>query len=126
MATMCKIEKSPSRLMYLFGSFRPSERATLLESAKTDAKAFNEALKVFLAKWAEASWLEEYNVERVGEWIAAKCPISVQREARLIAERELDLAKADDTNRVRTYRAFVDGMARNGRSNGAVVLPLNI
>ncbi|MBZ9870165.1 hypothetical protein LB542_04715 [Mesorhizobium sp. BR1-1-9] len=123
---MLDMDKGHTRLMYLFGSFKPSERAILLDSANTNAKPFIEALDLFLTKWAAAPWVEEYNVERVGEWIAAKCPPSIRRSAKQVAERGLDRAEGNEASiRTKTYRAFLDGMKRHPQPKSAVVLSLH-
>ncbi|ESZ01155.1 MULTISPECIES: hypothetical protein [unclassified Mesorhizobium] len=95
-------------LMYLFGSFKPSERETLLDSATRDAPAFVKALELFLQKWADASWLEEYNVERVGEWVSDKCPPSVRKAARELAL--VKLCGAPSENHTNTYQVFLGGI----------------
>lgn len=106
------INRTHSRLMYLFGTFKPSERVTLLDAARGDMPAFIDALDDFLEIWADASWLEEYNVERVGEWIIAKCPADVRDRARELAQTKLRDSRAADEDSVftRTYRAFLKGM----------------
>jgi len=111
MATKTAAERHYMHLMYLFGSFKPSERAALLSAATDNRHAFMRALDVFLSKWAEASWLEEYNVERVGEWTAAKCPPEIVETAIKSAESKLALANAEDAASVyvRTYKAFLTG-----------------
>ncbi|OHV63596.1 hypothetical protein LCM4576_29685 [Mesorhizobium sp. LCM 4576] len=97
------------KLMYLFGSFRPSERAELSAAAEATPELFLNALGAFLAKWAEATWIEEYNVERVGEWIAAKCSTTIRNGALELARGEL--AKGgNEPIRVTTYRALIAGM----------------
>lgn len=100
--------------MYLFGSFRSSERKTLLAVSKENKALFINALEGFLSRWAAADWLEEYNVERVGTWIAKNCDESIQKAAMSQANGRA-LANAmgpESANSVheRTYRAFKAGL----------------
>lgn len=97
------------KLMFLFGTFRPSERVVLLAAAQTQPGEFLGALESFLEKWADADWIEEYNVERVGEWIASKCPIQVRLSAMKMAQSEMNKATATQIGLL-TYQAFLTGM----------------
>ena len=85
--TTATLDPEALSLMYLFGSFRPSERTVLLAAANDPGRerAFMAALSDFLGRWAEADWLEVYNVERVGAWIAAQAPRPVIDAARVLA-----------------------------------------
>lgn len=103
--------RNVDELVYMFGSFLPSQRAVLLEQAHQAPVEFIAGLRGFLARWARADWLEEYNVERVGEWIALHCPPSVRAEAEQVATSELNSSDANGI-RARTYQALADGMAR--------------
>lgn len=99
--------------MYLFGSFRASERKKLLLVAQQDKELFIAALDDFLHRWATADWLEEYNVERVGAWIAKHCSADVLAAVHQHVSRK---APANETNvsrtsvRARTYQAFQKGL----------------
>lgn len=101
-------------LVYMLGSLLPSQRAVLLDQAKNDPGQFKAGLDSFLSKWARADWLEEYNVERVGEWIAKHCPEAVKRDAESLAKAIVGDAVPSPTNsiKIRTYRAILNGMAR--------------
>lgn len=99
--------------MYLFGSFRASERKKLLLIAQQDKALFITALDDFLHRWATADWLEEYNVERVGAWIAKHCAADLQAAVhRHVAQK----APANKTNvsptsiRSKTYQSFQKGL----------------
>lgn len=59
--------------MHLFGSFRASDRRELLILSQNNKDLFIRALNEFLLQWAQADWLDEGNVERVGRWISKNC-----------------------------------------------------
>ena len=99
--------------MYLFGSFRASERKKLLAVSKGNKPLFIDALEDFLNRWAKADWLEEYNVERVGTWIAKSCDKSIQDAAmQRISGRTSANSGAEESKSVhdRTYKAFKSGL----------------
>jgi hypothetical protein len=101
-----------SGLMYLFGSFKPSERAVLLEVAIGRPDQFLSALDLFLLGWAKSTWVEEYNVERVGEWISKNCPPQLVERCRDLAISSLgsnDSLGPHQTASVHatTYRSFL-------------------
>ena len=103
--------------MYMFGSLRPSERKILRDAASADHGAFVLALQDFLAGWAKADWLEEYNVERVGKWIARECGREVLRAAEDLARRQLaQNANAGVSGSIYadTYLAFLRGIEKAG------------
>ncbi len=64
---------------------RPSERRHLLQVQEVDPSEFLKALAEFLERWAEASWFEDYNVQRVGKWIRLQCSDYVVKCAREVA-----------------------------------------
>lgn len=101
--------------MYLFGSFRVSERKKLLATSKENKPLFISALEEFLDRWAKADWLEEYNVERVGAWIAKNCDEGIREAAmqRANGRALANTAGAEDSTSVheRTYKAFQIGLA---------------
>jgi hypothetical protein len=101
-----------SRLSFLFGSFKPSEREALLVAANTAPSQFVDALARFLAGWAKSDWLEEYNVERVGEWIGLRCPSNVRQAAVSFAESQLASNNTDHAKSVyvATYQALIKGV----------------
>jgi len=101
---------SAEELVYLFGSFLPSQRAILLAESRTNQAQFMSALQTFLGKWARADWLEEYNVERVGEWIAKHCSADVQAAIKATATKMAKIAPQGIHGR--TYQALLDGMKR--------------
>lgn len=104
--------RNMEELVYMFGSFLPSQRVLLLEQAKIAPDQFMAALQSFLAKWARADWLEEYNVERVGEWVAKHCPSSVRDKVEAFAKAELAAGVSPSSIQYRTYKAVIDGLAR--------------
>lgn len=99
--------------MYLFGSFRSSERRALLAAAANQQGEFLEALADFLERWANADWLEEYNVERVGKWISKSCEPEMVAKIR---QRIDGLTLANRPTgpctdiRTRTYEAFLKSL----------------
>lgn len=100
-------------IMYLFGSFRSSERRALLAAAANQQGEFLEALADFLERWANADWLEEYNVERVGKWISKSCEPEMVAKIR---QRIDGLTLANRPTgpctdiRTRTYEAFLKSL----------------
>lgn len=99
--------------MYLFGSFRASERKKLLVVAQQDKTLFLAALDDFLHRWATADWLEEYNVERVGAWIAKHCVQDVRAAVQHHINQKSAANSSDVVNtsvRARTYLAFQKGL----------------
>ncbi|GLS88212.1 hypothetical protein GCM10010873_31860 [Cypionkella aquatica] len=104
-----------SSLAFLFGSFRPSEREVLLNAANSSPDKFASALEVFLDGWAGADWIEEYNIERVGKWIAKRCPYDVVQKAKLLAETKLgangQVGSTAKTVYVLTFNALLSGLA---------------
>ena len=115
-ALMSSTAKASSSLMYLFGSFKPSERKILLDSAIHEKMRFISALDDFLDRWARADWLEEYNVERVGRWMAENCAPELVSSAKNAAKSKL-AANAPISGSVSsvytsTYRAFISGVEK--------------
>jgi hypothetical protein len=99
--------------MYLFGSFRSSERKKLLAVSKDNKPLFISALEDFLNRWATADWLEEYNVERVGSWIAKNCDQGIQDAAMQRVNGRTSAnpsVKASESVHERTYKAFESGL----------------
>jgi hypothetical protein len=97
-------------LSFAFGTFKPSDRRRLLEvsSAGDDGELlFVEALFVYLEGWATADWLEEYNVERIGNWIAANCSSTLTARVSATAER---LRGGGTPIRQQTYGAVLNGI----------------
>lgn len=101
----------PIAAMYLFGSFRSSERKKLLKLSSEKQDVFLSALADFLDRWATADWLEEYNVERVGRWIAKTCPKELSLEVKRSAEQKKPANSVEPGSiPIRTYQAFLRGL----------------
>jgi hypothetical protein len=102
-------------LAFLFGSFKPSERNLLLGAATTAPSKFVHALEAFLGEWASAGWIEEYNIERVGKWIAKNCPADMTIRAKTLAETKLvanDPADGlADSVYTLTYKSLLAGLS---------------
>ena len=109
--TSVAVPTSPEGAMYRIGSFRPSDRRALLELVRTDGgdDAFVEAIQMFLKKWAEADWIEAYNIERVAKWCALKLPrpIAERLQTTLTTTRLVQIGGQD------AYGIFLDELARN-------------
>jgi hypothetical protein len=105
--------RTVDELVYFFGSFFPSQRKLLLEHANSSPQHFLSALQTFLSKWAGSDWLEEYNVERVGEWIAKNCEPTTKAEAEALARQMLKGAPKGIHDR--TYQALIDGIGAASR-----------
>lgn len=105
-----KERRNPS--MFLFGSFRPSERKELLKQSKLDPQVFQGALREYLDVWARADWLEEYNVERVGRWVGKNCSSELVSKIKKMAEQsKVANGSADKSINERTYEAFLEGLS---------------
>lgn len=79
-------ERQPKTLTYRFHEFRPSDREALRAILVTEGgeALFLAALQIYLRKWADADWLTEYDLERIGQWTARHFPqvaFSVQEMA---------------------------------------------
>jgi hypothetical protein len=97
-------------LSFAFGTFKPSDRRRLLEAANSGDSGellFVEALVVYLEGWANADWLEEYNVERIGQWIAANCSSTLTAKVLATAESRKGGGSAI---RHMTYSAVLNGI----------------
>lgn len=104
------IAKPSDRILPLLGSLRPSERRELVGVVQSDPKLFMSALEDFLARWARSTWLEEYNVERIGKWIRRNCPRDVVDQSQAIADRKQAANRRNDSIHDRTYRVFLNGL----------------
>lgn len=101
-----------SPLTHYFFSMRPSERRVLKEKCESEPDEFLKALSNFLELWAKSTWLEDYNVERVGNWVVNYCPKQVSDRAIKDALSKLLSSKvannpAAEPIKYRTYQAFV-------------------
>lgn len=68
------------KTMYLFGTFKRSDRIELRRLAASEGgdDVFVEALQMFLERWDRADWIEAYNIERVAKWCARHLDRSLQ------------------------------------------------
>lgn len=65
--------------------FRPSHRAVLAKALKSRGEAEEAAMRaiqLYVEGWGEASWLEEYSIERIGRWLRSEA--TPEFRARLI------------------------------------------
>lgn len=104
------VSKPSDRILPLLGSLRPSERRELLGIVQTDSELFMLAIEEFLGRWAVSTWLEEYNVERVGRWIRKNCPPELVKRSQNIADYKQAANSPSETIHDRTYRVFLDGL----------------
>lgn len=108
------VSRDPVAAMYLFGSFRSSERRKLKQLSVDNQAVFMDALEDFLERWASADWLEEYNVERVARWIAKNCSQELVDIALRHAEQKMPANQAHGLEaksvHTRTYDAFAKGL----------------
>jgi hypothetical protein len=104
-------------LMYNFGSLRPSEREVLEMTAQdlTRRPVFLAALNLFIDEWARANWLEEYNIERVGLWIANQ----LSRDILIAARQSVASRMANSGLPVAAYECFLSAvdLSASGRSS---------
>lgn len=97
--------------MYLFGSFKSSERRKLLKVSQENESMFISGLEIFLDKWANADWIEEYNVERVGLWISKHCSDAVISKAKNLINIKKPSNDLDESTIInKTYVAFEYGI----------------
>lgn len=96
-------------LSYAFGPFRPSDRKLLLDSlaAQNGPEIFMSSLEIFLEGWAKADWLEAYNVERVGIWIAENCNSDIKKRVLELVSKKIGTSLG---NRKDTYSAIKLGI----------------
>lgn len=111
---------TPKVLTYRFHEFRPSDRKALkqvIASGDEGHKQFVAALRVYLQKWAEADWLTEYDLERIGQWTAKHYP-DLARQVADMAGRQRSQAEGEQARK--TYavmqKAVSTGPNRGGRS----------
>jgi DNA-binding winged helix-turn-helix (wHTH) protein len=94
-----------------FSSFRPFDRKRLLAISKGalggGPQLFIDALEVYLESWANSDWVEEYEIERVGIWIAENCHGLIASRAGMLASLQIE---SDRTNRRKTYYALRKGL----------------
>lgn len=93
-------------LTHRFHEFSPSDRKVLrcvLEHG--GERTFMIALQIYLQKWADANWLAEDDIDRIGLWISAHFP-DVASSARQMAKRHM--AQANNSHAKKTYAAMVD------------------
>ena len=89
------IVSAPEALSWRLGTFRPSDRAefqrVLLTEGGRDV-AFK-ALEIYVSKWEQATWLEEYSLERLGKWVAAQTPAPFVAEVKRLAGKRRTKAR---------------------------------
>lgn len=98
---------SSDHLMYAFGSFRPSERGLLSGLFAQDGgeDLVLDAFRKYMEVWAEADWLEEYNVQKIAIWMSVNAPETLVSKVRTLAQQNV-LSNA--SNRKLTYSVFLN------------------
>jgi len=104
--------ETPRTLTFRFHEFRPSDRKKLKETIVLDGgpQAFEAALRLYLVKWAEATWLTEYDIERIGKWTAIHFP-DVAKAVVTMCRREL--AGAQNEQAKKTYAVMIDEIQKH-------------
>lgn len=105
---------NPQSVMNLFSSFRPSDRKVLAGLAEENPKVFVNAMELYLHRWSEGDWVEDYSIERIAKWIARSCSPSLVRHLEHHANERLG-ANSDgllSTVYVKTYKAMLEGLTK--------------
>ena len=113
------LQERAEALSYSFGSFRPSDRRSILfafQHSDDGSLLFIESLKVFHEGWAMADWLEDYSVERVGIWIAANFSPDIQQAVFSLATDRRSVGI--EPNRAATFDALIKGLGSAGAKTG--------
>jgi hypothetical protein len=110
-----KTVEDPKIITYRFHEFRPSDRAVLkqLLTEENGQQAFVAALGIYMRKWAEASWLTEYDLERIAQWTAIHFPSAAQA-VESMASREL--AGAQNEQAKKTYFVMAEAIKNTLRT----------
>lgn len=105
-------DDTPNVLTYKFHDFRPSDRIALKDVARAEGgeDVFLAALEIYLRKWANAEWLNEYKIERIAVWAGAHLPKSLLGKMHAKFSRERDGAQTE--NAKKTYSVMANAVEK--------------
>ncbi|MGV3489836.1 MAG: hypothetical protein ACO1OG_00805 [Devosia sp.] len=94
----------PEALSWRLGTFRPSDRDEFQRAFQTieGRKAAYDAVVIYVTKWEEADWVEEYSLERIGRWLSKSAPTAFVS----------DVAQWSRGRRTKARLAFKRGLTR--------------
>ena len=109
------LSDNPRVLTYRFHQFRPSDRAVLKTTALSEKgdQVFVAALELYLQKWADADWLTEYDLERIGQWTEVHLP-KVSGLAHKMVCRKLSSAHNEQSKQ--TYTVMLRSLSNQKHS----------